>query len=113
MFSVQHIHSYVIVDSLFFRSLDADQQALDMKRQLQVVEQEATVLRTRNQTLESDYEKMMAENKRLLLSQSKKDPTNKLSALDTKVRVIKLEKELDDAHKKVITSKRIFETFIP
>lgn len=84
-----------------------------MKRQLSVVEQEATVLRTRNQTLESDYEKMMAENKRLLMSQSKKDPTNKLSALDTKVRVIKLEKELDDAHKKVITSKRIFETFIP
>lgn len=81
-----------------------------MKRQLQVVQQEAEVLRTRNQTLETDYERMMAENKRLLMSQSKKDPLNKLSALDTKVRVIKLEKELDDAHKKVLISKIILET---
>lgn len=79
-----------------------------MKRQLQAVEQEATALRTRNKTLESDYERLMAENKRLLSSQSKKDPVNKLSALDTKVRVIKLEKELEDANKKVYPISSIY-----
>lgn len=49
------------------RSLDAssDQQNLDLKRQLQVIEQEASVLRAKTQSLESDNEKLQAENKKL------------------------------------------------
>lgn len=56
---------------LFFcRSLDGDQQNVDLKRQLQVIEQEATVLRAKTQSLEADNEKLQAENKRLLVSNS-------------------------------------------
>lgn len=83
------------------RSLDADQHSLDMKRQMQVVEQEANVLRTRNQTLESENEKLMAENKRLQLTHVKKFPQDKMSSLETKVRIIELEKKLEEANKKV------------
>lgn len=50
-----------------FRSLDAtcDQQNVDLKRQLQVIEQEANVLRAKTQALEADNEKLQAENKKL------------------------------------------------
>ncbi|XP_062547558.1 myosin-11 isoform X2 [Armigeres subalbatus] len=47
------------------KSLDADQQILDLKRQLQVIEQEANVLRQKTQTLEQENEKYTVEIKQL------------------------------------------------
>lgn len=41
-----------------------EQQNVDLKRQLQLIEQEASVLTTKNQTLEADNEKLQAENKK-------------------------------------------------
>lgn len=38
---------------------------MDLRRQLQVVEQEATVLRQRTQALEAENERIGAENKKL------------------------------------------------
>ncbi|XP_054266429.1 myosin-2 heavy chain isoform X3 [Macrosteles quadrilineatus] len=82
------------------KSLDYDQQALDLKRQLQVVEQEANVLRSRNTTLETENEKLLTENKRLSLTQAKKSPLDRTS-IDTKLRVVELEKKLEEANKKL------------
>ncbi|XP_021702065.1 myosin-2 heavy chain isoform X2 [Aedes aegypti] len=53
------------------KSLDADQQVLDLKRQLQVIEQEANVLRQKTQTLEQENEKYTAEIKQLQQTKSK------------------------------------------
>lgn len=52
---------------LHFRSLDgaSEQQNVDLKRQLQVIEQEASVLRAKTQSLEADNEKLQAENKKM------------------------------------------------
>lgn len=54
----------------YFRSLDStsEQQNVDLKRQLQVIEQEASVLRAKTQSLEVDNEKLQAENKKLQVS---------------------------------------------
>lgn len=52
------------------RSLEtpvSESQSIDLKRQLQVVEQEASVLRTKTQTLEQENDKMLAEVKQLQL----------------------------------------------
>jgi hypothetical protein len=53
--------------SFCLRSLDStsEQQNVDLKRQLQVIEQEASVLRSKTQSLEVDNEKLQAENKKL------------------------------------------------
>lgn len=73
-----------------------------MKRQLQVVEQEANVLRTRNQNLESDNEKLVSENKRLLLTQgAKKSAQDRANNLDFKLKMGEMEKKLEDANQKV------------
>ena len=45
----------------------SESQSIDLKRQLQVVEQEASVLRTKTQTLEQENDKMLAEVKELQL----------------------------------------------
>ncbi|XP_049288075.1 myosin-11 isoform X2 [Anopheles funestus] len=65
------------------KSLDAltEQQAQDLKRQLQVIEQEATVLRAKTQSLEQDNEKYQAEIKKL---QTVQKPTGAMSAADKK-----------------------------
>lgn len=74
-----------------------------MKRQLQVVEQEASVLRARNQTLESDNEKLTAENKKLMLTQvTKKTALERAASLDMKLRLSELEKKLEEANKQVV-----------
>ncbi|XP_046382724.1 uncharacterized protein LOC124153539 isoform X1 [Ischnura elegans] len=58
------------------RSLDSggggpiDQATLDLKRQLQVVEQEANILRSKTQELEAECERVTAENKKLSLSKA-------------------------------------------
>lgn len=47
--------------------MDLDQQTLDLKRQLQVIEQEASILRNKIQSLEAENEKLISENKKLQL----------------------------------------------
>lgn len=88
----------------YFRSLDSgnEQQALDLKRQLQVIEQEATVLRTKTQTLESDNEKLAAENKQLHLQRIKKWPLEAENETALKAEITSLETKLSDANSKVI-----------
>lgn len=54
------------------KSLDGDQQNVDLKRQLQVIEQEANVLRAKTQSLEADNEKLQLENKKLQLLKNTK-----------------------------------------
>ena len=87
----------------YFRSLDSgsEQQALDLKRQLQVIEQEANILRTKNNTLESDNEKLAAENRRLLLQKIKKSPSETEIDTELKDKVISLETQLADSNNKV------------
>lgn len=53
------------------KSLDLDQQTLDLRRQLQVIEQEALVLRNKVQSLEVENEKLSNENKKLALKTAK------------------------------------------
>ena len=74
---------YYSVPHLTCRSLDAltEQQVQDLKRQLQVIEQEATVLRAKTQSLEQDNEKYQGEIKKL---QAKAKPAGATSAADTK-----------------------------
>ncbi|XP_039754594.1 early endosome antigen 1 isoform X2 [Pararge aegeria] len=84
------------------KSLDAnDQQNLDLKRQLQVIEQEANVLRSKTQSLEADNEKLQAENIKLqLLKNTKTLRTDK--SLDLNVnKISKLETELKEALTKI------------
>ncbi|XP_039280086.1 myosin-2 heavy chain [Nilaparvata lugens] len=87
------------------KSLDASSEALDLKRQLQVVEQEASVLRTRTQSLESDNEKLVAENKRMLLTRGTKKASASASdssaLLQLKEKVTALEKQLEDSNAKL------------
>ncbi|XP_021938796.1 golgin subfamily B member 1 isoform X3 [Zootermopsis nevadensis] len=85
------------------KSLDSgnEQQALDLKCQLQVIEQEATILRTNIQTLESDNEKLVAENKQLHLMRLKKGSTEKESEVELKGKLTSLETELAEAYNKV------------
>ncbi|XP_045773903.1 rootletin isoform X4 [Maniola jurtina] len=84
------------------KSLDAnDQQNVDLKRQLQVIEQEASVLRAKTQSLEADNEKLQAENKKLqLLKNTKTLRTEKSFDLNTS-KISKLETELKDALTKI------------
>ncbi|CAH0724758.1 unnamed protein product, partial [Brenthis ino] len=85
------------------KSLDAtsDQQNVDLKRQLQVIEQEASVLRAKTQTLEADNEKLQAENKKLqLLKNAKTLKTEKSVELNT-TKVTQLETELKEALVKI------------
>ena len=69
------------------------------QRQLQLVEQEATILRTKTQDLEAENDKMMAENRRLHLRVSRKGaPTDSekllLDKLELEERIRALEKKL-------------------
>lgn len=82
----------VMLRVMMFRSLDspADQKSLDLKRQLQVVEQEATVLRTKITGLEAENEKLSAEKKKLELLRGTKKAAGateqeKITELETKV----------------------------
>jgi DNA repair exonuclease SbcCD ATPase subunit len=99
----------------YFRSLDSgsEQQTLDLKRQLQVVEQEATILRTKTQTLESDNEKLAAENKQLHLQRIKKWPLEAENETALKVKITSLETKLTDAINKVTWIQNIFPTGPP
>lgn len=81
-------------------------EALDLRRQLQVIEQEAAVLRTKTQTLESENEKLTNENKRLQLRASRKAPITSteeagLENSDLKEKVKSLESKLTEANNKI------------
>lgn len=78
------MYTFCSIQNIFyiFRSLDAsDQQNVDLKRQLQVIEQEASVLRAKTQSLEADNEKLSAENKKLQVIFSSHSNSIKKSAL--------------------------------
>ncbi|KAH7968921.1 hypothetical protein HPB52_012627 [Rhipicephalus sanguineus] len=87
--------SKVIVRS---RSLDSELQ-VDLKRQLQLVEQEANILRQKAQDLETENDKLMAENKRCQLRLSRKPPPGpqELLQLDN----MELKEKLADSERKL------------
>lgn len=77
-----------------------------MKRQLQVVEQEATVLRTKTQTLEQENDKLLAEVKKLQLQVARSSikataTPNTKEAEKMKTSIEELEKERDDMKAKI------------
>ncbi|XP_063548705.1 uncharacterized protein LOC134755936 isoform X1 [Cydia strobilella] len=85
------------------KSLDGsnDQQTVDLKRQLQVIEQEATVLRSKTQSLEADNEKLQAENKKLQLFKNTRTLRSEKSSEQAAAKVSKLENELKEALTKI------------
>nr|CAD7445857.1 unnamed protein product [Timema bartmani] len=88
------------------KSLDSgnEQHNLDLKRQLQLIEQEAAILRTKIQILESDNDKLSAENKRLeLLRGTKKGPTSLETQVDAELKgkIEEMETQLTDANKQI------------
>lgn len=80
-----------------------DSQTIDIKRQLQVVEQEASVLRTKTQTLEQENENLLAEVKRLQVNGAKTNglSQNSKELENLKKSVTELEKERDELRIKV------------
>lgn len=80
-----------------------DAQTTDMKRQLQVVEQEASVLRTKTQTLEQENENLLAEVKRLQVNGAKTNGVsqNSKEMENLKKSLTELEKERDELRSKV------------
>lgn len=88
-------------DFVIFRSLDLDQQTLDLKRQLQVIEQEALVLRTKVQGLEADNDQLNSENKKLQLLRNTKTAKSDKS-LDKYInQIADLELELSSAKERI------------
>ncbi|XP_063357521.1 myosin-11 isoform X4 [Cydia amplana] len=85
------------------KSLDGsnDQQTVDLKRQLQVIEQEATVLRSKTQSLEADNEKLQTENKKLQLFKNTRTLRSEKSSEQAAAKVSKLETELKEALTKI------------
>ncbi|XP_050076426.1 uncharacterized protein LOC126563761 isoform X2 [Anopheles maculipalpis] len=88
------------------KSLEAltEQQALDLKRQLQVIEQEATVLRAKTQSLEQDNEKYQAEIKKLQAAAPKATAT---SAADKKKLTDSIEQLEKEKHELEVRLKRL------
>lgn len=81
-------------------------QTIDMKRQLQVVEQEASVLRTKTQTLEQENDKLLAEVKKLQLQVARNSikstaTQNTKEAEKMKTALEELEKERDELKAKI------------
>ncbi|XP_047019429.1 myosin-1 isoform X2 [Helicoverpa zea] len=79
------------------KSLDGDQQNVDLKRQLQVIEQEANVLRSKTQSLEADNEKLQLENKKLQLLKNAKTLKSDKSIEQNASKITQLETELKEA----------------
>lgn len=81
-------------------------QSTDMKRQLQVVEQEASVLRTKTQTLEQENDKLLAEVKKLQLQVARSSikpvaATNSKETDKMKSTIDELEKECNGLKSKL------------
>ncbi|KAL0901673.1 hypothetical protein ABMA27_006872 [Loxostege sticticalis] len=85
------------------KSLDSssEQQNVDLKRQLQVIEQEASVLRAKTQSLEADNEKLQAENKKLQLLKNTKTLRSDKAIEQNANKVTQLENELKEALAKI------------
>ncbi|XP_045447825.1 myosin-3 [Melitaea cinxia] len=85
------------------KSLDAtcDQQNVDLKRQLQVIEQEANVLRAKTQALEADNEKLQTENKKLQLLKNAKSLKTEKSLDQNVTKISQLENDLKEALAKI------------
>ncbi|CAK1601878.1 unnamed protein product [Parnassius mnemosyne] len=85
------------------KSLDAasELQNVDLKRQLQVIEQEANVLRAKTQSLEADNEKLQAENKRLQLLKNAKTLKSDKNLEQSSIKASQLENELKEALAKI------------
>lgn len=79
------------------RSLDSEQQ-VDLKRQLQLVEQEAQILRQKIIALESENEKLSQENKRFQLRLSRKPPPGPVDQMQ--IENIQLKEELNELKQK-------------
>lgn len=74
---------------------------MDLKRQLQVIDQEASVLRNKVQSLETENEKLIAENKKLSLLRGTKSKSSEKN-LDKYIdQIAKLEIELGEAQEKI------------
>ncbi|KPI94778.1 Coiled-coil domain-containing protein 165 [Papilio xuthus] len=85
------------------KSLDGgnDLQNVDLKRQLQVIEQEANVLRAKTQSLEVDNEKLQSENKKLQLMKNTKSIKSDKNLEQSSIKVSQLETELKEALAKI------------
>ncbi|XP_026759007.2 uncharacterized protein LOC113518335 isoform X2 [Galleria mellonella] len=85
------------------KSLDStsEQQNVDLKRQLQVIEQEASVLRSKTQSLEADNERLQAENKKMQLLKGTKTFKSDKSLEQNANKISQLEKELKEALEKI------------
>ncbi len=98
--------SKVIIRS---RSLDSDQQ-VDLKRQLQLVEQEASILRQKLISLEGENDKLINENKRFQLRLSRKPPPGpadqlQIENLELKDKVKDLERKCENIKVELVSSK--------
>ncbi|KAK9708527.1 Protein SOGA [Popillia japonica] len=83
------------------KSVDLDQHTLDLKRQLEVIEQEASVLRTRVQNYENENEKLLQENKKLQLTRASKNVKADKSVDKYIDQIATLEVELSEANMKI------------
>lgn len=84
--------------------VSTNDQSLDLKRQLQVVEQEATVLRTKTQTLEQENDKLLAEVKKLQLQAARgaaklNSSTTSLNKIGSSGEITKLKESLETVEK--------------
>ncbi|XP_015795154.1 myosin-2-like [Tetranychus urticae] len=91
------------------RSLESE-AAVDLKRQLQLVEQEASILRQKIITLEGENEKLNGENKRLQLRVSRRPPPGPVDQLqieniELKTKISELEKRCDSFKGELVASK--------
>lgn len=78
-----------------------------MRRQLQVIEQEAVVLRTKIQSLEVENEKLLAENKKMsLLKGTKKFGASKDTDKYVE-QIATLEVDLSNANKQIAELKEV------
>ncbi|XP_074603575.1 uncharacterized protein LOC141857068 [Brevipalpus obovatus] len=89
------------------RSLEGE-STVDLKRQLQLVEQEANILRQKIMSLEAENEKITSENRRLQLRVCRRPPPGPLEELqienmELKERISRLEKQ-EDSHSSSVPS---------
>lgn len=89
------------------RSDNSDTQTINFKRKMEIVEQEATVLRAKSQKLELENERLQTENKKLSVQAirgAKKDPEKPSGAADMnkiKEELKLMELERDELQEKV------------
>ncbi|GBO40997.1 hypothetical protein AVEN_265069-1 [Araneus ventricosus] len=88
------------------RSLDSEIQ-VDLKRQLQLVEQEASILRQKVNNLETENEKLTIENKRMTLRLTKKPPPSSADILQ--MENMELKQKLEEQQRKLETMREELE----